>query len=685
MKIDKVIVSCDNSHYQYYWPIVAKVCKKIIKATPVLFLIDNEDSDFYFDGNGLVKKVKSLPELNTGIQSLFYRMYGAKLFPDEVCLISDIDMMLLSYDYFQGTIKDFDENSFVVYSSDAYSSEREGSKNIFSTDMFAMCYVAAKGKIFEDVLDLHGDFSDFVERLQNYNLEKGVEWFGDEVYLTNRVNLFSEKYNIHKLVRGYQEGFKVKDRIEKWQFPVEFTIPEMKQQSIEDGCYSEKLLSEGYYKDCHCVRPYGWYEDDIHKVANIAGKNDKLFQTIEGQDYTTVDDRCLFDDGCIVDIGCLHWDWSNFFIGKKRVVGVDPFENSVEHTEIFKGVLGSYDGFTNMENRGIESTTMGNQNGDTVEVKTWKTFINEYNINKISVLKLNIEGAEYELLNTFTDEDFDKIDQIAVSFHDWMVSEWKGNTEQCIELLESKNFTVTKINESWGWYLAIKNLETKDYRLFDYEKRSLMYHLGDKYKTDKILHHRFDRVYNRFLEPLRNSKIKLFEIGCGKEHASFNMWKDYFPIGEIFSMDIDEELVTERGTVYRGDQTNKDDLDVMIKTIGKCDVIIDDGSHIPRHQIDTFDYLFDRMLKNGGIYIIEDIECGYWDPKNTIYGYEIGNENIIDYFQGMQHRINSEFSGLKNHRLISSVTYFKNCIILTKMTSQEIEENKKEYRFKEML
>ena len=31
MKIDKVIVSCDNSHYQYYWPIIAKVCKKKIK------------------------------------------------------------------------------------------------------------------------------------------------------------------------------------------------------------------------------------------------------------------------------------------------------------------------------------------------------------------------------------------------------------------------------------------------------------------------------------------------------------------------------------------------------------------------------------------------------------------------------------------------------------------------------
>jgi hypothetical protein len=91
------------------------------------------------------------------------------------------------------------------------------------------------------------------------------------------------------------------------------------------------------------------------------------------------------------------------------------------------------------------------------------------------------------------------------------------------------------------------------------------------------------------------------------------------------------------------------------------------------------------MLKNGGVYIIEDIECNYWNPKTYLYGYEVGSSNIVDHLQSLPHRINSEFSNFKNHKLISSVTFFKNCIILTKMTSEEIEENKGEYRFKEML
>ena len=151
MKIEKLILSCDNSYYKDYWPVVAKVCKKQLGVTPVLFKIGNTETDFYFDGNGLVKQVKAIPNVQINIQSIFYRLYGTKFFPDEVCLISDIDMMLFSYDYFQNTIKDFDEDSIVVYSSDAYDLQRNDSKGWFDSNIFAMCYNAAKGKIFEEI------------------------------------------------------------------------------------------------------------------------------------------------------------------------------------------------------------------------------------------------------------------------------------------------------------------------------------------------------------------------------------------------------------------------------------------------------------------------------------------------------------------------------------------------------
>lgn len=457
MVIDKVIMSCDDSHYQYYWPVVAKVCKKIIKATPVLFKIGQEESDFYFDGNGIVKNVKALPNIETGIQSLFYRIYGTKLFPEEICLISDIDMLLMSYDYFQGTIKNFSDDSIVVYTSDAYDLERKDSKDLFSTNIFGMCYNAAKGKIFTDVLDLNGSFEDFLKTIDSFKSDKGLEWYGDEVYLTNQIEKYSDKYEVHKLRRGVEEGFVIKNRIEKWNFPVEHVNEQMRLDNLRDGNYDPQLLREGFYLDCHCIRPFGFFEKEINDVADVVCEKNIFFQTIEGQDYSTVSDRCLTHDGDIVDIGCLNWDWSNFFIGKKRIVGVDPFENSIPLTEIYKGVIGNYNGITRMKNEGIASSMINQEDGEIVKVKTWKNFCEEYKIDKISVLKINIEGAEYDLLDNLTNDDFDKIDQIAISFHDWMVPEWKPKTERALALLKSKNYKLHKINDSWGWYLAVKN------------------------------------------------------------------------------------------------------------------------------------------------------------------------------------------------------------------------------------
>lgn len=505
MKIEKVIMSCDDSHYQYYWPVVAKTCRKTIKATPVLFKITDNDSDFYFDGNGIVKNVKAIPNIETGIQSLFYRIYGTKFFQDETCLISDIDMLLLSEEYFQGIVKNFNQDSIVVYTSDAYDLNREDSKNLFTTNVFGMCYIAAKGKIFTDILNLNGSFEDFLNLINSFKDEKGLEWYGDEVFITNQIEKFSDKYEVHKLKRGVEEGFVIKDRIEKWNFPVEHVNEQMKIDNIRDGNYDKQLLEDGYYLDCHCVRPYGFYEKEINNVANIVCDKHKLFQTIDGWDYSTVNDRCLINDGDIVDIGCLNWDWSNFFLGKKRVIGVDPFENQIPFTEIFKGVIGNYNGVTRMNNEGIASSMTNQDDGEEVQVKTWKDFCNEYNINKISVLKINIEGAEYDLLDNLTDNDFNNIDQIAISFHDWMVPEWKIKTDRAIKLLESKNYEIQKINDSWGWYLAVKKINIKSYNKL--KKVALISTFCDTEEKLNILEENINKIKNLGIDVIAISPI----------------------------------------------------------------------------------------------------------------------------------------------------------------------------------
>ena len=42
------------------------------------------------------------------------------------------------------------------------------------------------------------------------------------------------------------------------------------------------------------------------------------------------------------------------------------------------------------------------------------------------------------------------------------------------------------------------------------------------------------------------------------------------------------------------------------------DIIIDDGSHLNEHIIESFKILFPK-LKDGGVYAIEDIQTSYWE------------------------------------------------------------------------
>lgn len=207
--------------------------------------------------------------------------------------------------------------------------------------------------------------------------------------------------------------------------------------------------------------------------------------------------------------------------------------------------------------------------------------------------------------------------------------------------------------------------------------------IGIKYNCDKITYHRYDRIYEKFFESIRNDNLKLFEIGCTPQALSVKVWLEYFPNTKIYGMDLDQSIETDRVSIMKGDQSNLSDLQRAIEIVGSCDIIIDDGSHYPKHQIDTFNHLFNHMLKNGGIYIIEDIECNYWRIGSKVYDYELcGDLNIIDFFSSTPHRINEEYSKFKNFLNISSITHHRNCIIIQKKDDEEIEESTREYRFK---
>ncbi len=204
------------------------------------------------------------------------------------------------------------------------------------------------------------------------------------------------------------------------------------------------------------------------------------------------------------------------------------------------------------------------------------------------------------------------------------------------------------------------------------------------YGTDKIDGHFYTQHYMTHLKKFRCKRINLLEIGVGgydnpyKGGHSLRMWKRYFPFGKIYSMDVYDKsfLQEKRIKIYKGSQVDKDFLDKVVSEIDGLDVIIDDGSHINEHVIQTFNYLF-PLLKDGGLYIIEDVQTSYWE----FFGGDSRNLNnpktMMAYFKSLTDSLNHEEFLLRDYlpnyfdKKIISMHFYHNMIFIYKGNNDE--------------
>jgi hypothetical protein len=225
-------------------------------------------------------------------------------------------------------------------------------------------------------------------------------------------------------------------------------------------------------------------------------------------------------------------------------------------------------------------------------------------------------------------------------------------------------------------------------------------HYGYLFKTDKIITNGYHRFYHKELVEYKHKTIGMIEIGIDS-FKSLDMWKQYFPKAFIYGLDINIEYKDERMYIVKEDQSNLDSLKYFKTQISHPIYFInDDGSHIPEHQLLSFDYLFSNVLKDGGTYIIEDIKVSYWKrgvsynyPVN--YGYEHPN-SIIEQFKLVLDYVNSyyindedkqklhektSFLSKETKDKILSITFAQNCIIIKKKGLNDLHYCKPPYQF----
>lgn len=181
------------------------------------------------------------------------------------------------------------------------------------------------------------------------------------------------------------------------------------------------------------------------------------FRTIPHEDWSTVDQRVWEHPGVVVDLGCLGWNWSSPFIRMKRVIGADPFATPISGADLFIGVVGTHLCPMSMSVNGESSTVISPKGKQQwVQMIPWLKFKLLFDISSISILKVNIEGSEYWLLESMPDSEFSSIDQIAISFHDFVNPEWKPATEKAKNRLTSLGYKCEPINIPYRWFLFTK-------------------------------------------------------------------------------------------------------------------------------------------------------------------------------------------------------------------------------------
>lgn len=127
-------------------------------------------------------------------------------------------------------------------------------------------------------------------------------------------------------------------------------------------------------------------------------------------------------------------------------------------------------------------------------------------------------------------------------------------------------------------------------------------------------------VYEKALQPFRGRPIRMLEIGVARG-GSLQMWRRYLHPGSVIvGIDIDPACRRfddpQRNVHVRiGGQQDVAFLREVTREFGPFDVILDDGSHMTSHMVESFRELFPNALVDGGVYLVEDIHSNYWTAQ----------------------------------------------------------------------
>jgi FkbM family methyltransferase len=175
------------------------------------------------------------------------------------------------------------------------------------------------------------------------------------------------------------------------------------------------------------------------------------------KEHSFIEDLLENKEITVVDLGACRGEFideMNEFYNIKKAILVEAnptnFKNLTNKPNyvLYNNVISSISGETVLFYEDTKSPYNGSKvfnyfDGVEHRIKSIKLeeIMIENNISYIDLLKIDIEGSEYDVMLNISDDCYSKIKQITVEFHDFVDNNLKEATENVIKKLESLGFS----------------------------------------------------------------------------------------------------------------------------------------------------------------------------------------------------------------------------------------------------
>ena len=255
-----------------------------------------------------------------------------------------------------------------------------------------------------------------------------------------------------RFARTFSNYFEIISKLLKMQFPILIKIRNAGKLQIKtyNAAYFISHISDfknvkfDIYKDLVLISNKG--KNDVDSTIKFHGgvNNGDLIHSFLKSDYSNLP----ILDKWVLDIGMNIGDSSIYFIlnGAKKVIGVEPFprnfemalknvsENNLqEKIELVMESCSSQEGKITIDTSSggsVDDIIKETKTGFEIPLTTLEGIIKKYNIPKDSILKMDCEGCEDEIISSVTNEVINHFSNIQIEYHNGY-QEIKDKLEKC--------------------------------------------------------------------------------------------------------------------------------------------------------------------------------------------------------------------------------------------------------------